>query len=1829
MSSNSPNSPRPKSDSDLSDLIKEADTEEDPTTPTTTPKLRKVSTSIRELKNFQGIRTLRRQLTVSLEGVASTIIRRDASTEEMVGGLSNRAILELIRSDNVLGLKSFLESRHVNIEEKDQDGLTPLMASADLGRFEFVKLLLANNADPKADDDDKCTSLHLAARNGHLAICEVLIEAGAEVNVVDSGSWSPLIWACYKGHLKVIELLIAKGAEVNARGLHQVSSLVWASGRGQLDIVRFLLENNAKVDVGDKYGTTSLIWASRNGHTEIVDLLLKKDASVDVVGMYSWTPLLVATRGNHVGIVELLLGRSPNVNAADKDGLAPLAIACKEGHEAIALKLLHSGSHVNVQDRAGDTNLIHACKSGYRAIVEALLKKYADVDIKGKDGKTALHWAIDKGHNSIVKLLLTTNPDLEIRTVDGDTPLLRAVRCRNGEVVQMLMDKKAKITVTDNKGDTGLHIAMRARSKGIVEILLRNPKHSQLLYRPNRQGETPYNIDANSNKTILGQVFGARRLNTNEDSENILGYDLYSSALADTLTQPTLSMPISVGLYAKWGSGKSFLLSKLRQEMKTFAREWVDPTFHMSPMLFFVIIHIAAILGVLVWMVMYLSDLGSLSTGVGLGSAIFLIVISYLFLIGVWKGSYKYDWVTLYNLSIFLAKQFSAFKLILHVTFCHPPGPEWSGFMINAQPLKLLFTDQTKVITSAGGQNSVTQMIGSLLDEIEGQYGRVASRLYRAFRPQPVHSSSPKRWRKLCCLPYFVIYMVCFGCSLAIIILLCLSVHQEAAPKELSKSKSNSSVPFLEDPLAHSGINQATRDGLILGFLVLFGVLVGVVLISNLYTLGNCFQSLIFSQRRQLQRMVARLDVVKSEGYLQAVKSEVALMLDMVRGLDAFTNQQSRMVIIVDGLDSCEQSKVLSVLDAVHMLFSDKGSPFIILLAIDPHVIIKAIELNLNVAYSDTSIGGNTYLKNIVHLPFFLQNSGLRKVKTAVQVASSMKSKASNHWIETEEGNSGMQRKTSFDIGGSKRNRYQRNSAAASAKGPRSKLSDSVSSSIGSNLNKPMQGPQDLHKVLLSDDYFSDANPRSMRRLMNVLYVMGRLLKAFQIDFNWYHLGFWVNVTEQWPFRLSWIIFYAERYDDDLENTTSLKSIYEKVKGAIPTQKEIEPLLELDRDEKKLDTFLGYHKKSLMLADLKVFLPFTINLDPYVKKVIKEEIQNMEEMGMSFDNMITSPFQVSSSPLHGPTKAPLTRRQMAGLTRKASQTEMAAMKSNNLATNPSGLMYPGQGPAAQSAMWPYQYMLAQQQGYLPYTTSSSYLGGPSEGIPRRPTPSPPPMPRHSAKEDRVAELPSLLTTPVLSQRNVPSVCTLIRQIEGLSPAMVDTYCDIVASQNLSGPVLTNCELVDLKSVMGMTFGDWETFRLIIQSLRVLERRGNKNVKFSISPGRDQEEQPSSAESSVTTAEEASTPSVREPRPKNLRHQSSVEKQVSMEDQMITGLLSTLNEEAQEDVLTEEMENEETSSDRRSERVERSESDVVYLSHATSPSPGIMARRDHSSGEFYLENGVTEWVNNRIVVSSIGTSPSRNTSTTDMRTLTSVPTSPTVTTTTPSGMGSKSSFHRKDSGAKLRHLRDRLDTLEVEGRRGIDRDPEEDDPYAWLSQTAPASPLSSRRRSKSEGRNESITSLFPMEVTLEDPAEHSDRSHFSSTTSIEKLNKVKRKFKLAMDSTPTIPPIQRAKTTRDSHREKPSFFSKFRKYKNELLDDEDAKHPTSDSADDDMESECSSPEQDTVARRPSLTRGPHVQDLFVHRETVNPDLVAVLPDGSIMTSKIKDSSSDLS
>lgn len=62
----------------------------------------------------------------------------------------------------------------------------------------------------------------------------------------------------------------------------------------------------------------------------------------------------------------------------------------------------------------------------------------------------------------------------------------------------------------------------------------------------------------------------------------------------------------------------------------------------------------------------------------------------------------------------------------------------------------------------------------------------------------------------------------------------------------------------------------------------------------------------------------------------------------------------------------------------------------------------------------------------------------------------------------------------------------------------------------------------------------------------NVLALLkGRLLRANQISFNWDRLASWINLTEQWPYRTSWLILYLEE-TEGIPDQMTLKTIYER-----------------------------------------------------------------------------------------------------------------------------------------------------------------------------------------------------------------------------------------------------------------------------------------------------------------------------------------------------------------------------------------------------------------------------------------------------------------------------------------------------------------------------------------------------------------------------------------------------------------------------------------------------------------------------------------------------------
>uniref|UniRef100_A0A3Q1HNA3 KAP NTPase domain-containing protein n=1 Tax=Anabas testudineus TaxID=64144 RepID=A0A3Q1HNA3_ANATE len=1026
----------------------------------------------------------------------------DTTTSIKMTTLAIQNLFSYVEEENLAALKAHLD-RFKEVDGRSDNGQTPLMLAAEQGSLEIVQELVRRGANVNLDDV-------VGETNTSSCYCAV---------TVSQGGWTALTWACYKGRVEVAKLLLEQGANPNTTGQFSVYPIIWAAGRGHADIVKLLLQNGAKVNCSDKYGTTPLIWAARKGHFDCVMYLLENGADVDQEGANSMTALIVAVKGGYTVVVKELLKRNPNVNMTDKDGNTALMIAAKEGYTEIVQDLSQSRP-------------------------ENREKKHPHLNILVRTGNYTYYTCVLQSGDTV------------LIGADGETPLIKATKMRNIEIVELLLDKGAKVSAVDKKGDTALHIAIRGRSRRLAELLLRNPKDGRLLYRPNKAGETPYNIDCSHQKSILTQIFGARHLSPTESDGDMLGYDLYSSALADILSEPTMQPPICVGLYAQWGSGKSFLLKKLEDEMKTFAGQQIEPLFQFS------------------WLVVILSLLlcGSVAIVLGftvdpklaMAVSLSLLALLYLFFVVVYFGGRREgeNWTWAWLLSTRLARHIGYLELLLKLMFVNPPElPEQST---RALPVRFLFTDYNR-LSSVGGETSMAEMIATLSDACEREFGFLATRLFRVFKTE--ETQGKRKWKKTCCIPSFILFVLVLACLVTGMALLAV----------FKVDRENRTVNAV---------------------LIAISSVVGLALLLNCRTWWQVTDSVLNSQRKRLHSAANRMHKLKSEGFMKVLKHEVELMARMAKTIDSFTQHQTRLAVVIDGLDSCEQDKVLQMLDTVRVLFS-KG-PFISIFASDPHIIIKAINQNLNSVLRDSNINGHDYMRNIVHLPVFLNSRGL-----SIHESVSLVSAVNGFYFLSAGWHEELDRKLSqHSLGeltkfGSKTTLNRRDTYR------RRQVQRSVT----------RQMSFDLTKLMVTEDWFSDISPQTMRRLLNIVSVTGRLLRANQISFNWDRLASWINLTEQWPYRTSWLILYLEE-TDGVPDQATLKTIYERVSKNIPTTKDVEPLLEIDGDVRSFEVFLSSRTPVLTARDIRTFLPCTVNLDPKLREIIADVRAAREQMNM-------------------------------------------------------------------------------------------------------------------------------------------------------------------------------------------------------------------------------------------------------------------------------------------------------------------------------------------------------------------------------------------------------------------------------------------------------------------------------------------------------------------------------------------------------------------------------------------------------------------------------------
>jgi ankyrin repeat protein len=105
----------------------------------------------------------------------------------------------------------------LEVDLKDQRGLSPLNCAAIKGDFDMTKLLVINGgADIDGASPKGCTPLLYSARGGYAEVVRFLMLRGASPLRQDNAGGTVLHHAIEKGHVEVLEVLLEHGIDVHS-----------------------------------------------------------------------------------------------------------------------------------------------------------------------------------------------------------------------------------------------------------------------------------------------------------------------------------------------------------------------------------------------------------------------------------------------------------------------------------------------------------------------------------------------------------------------------------------------------------------------------------------------------------------------------------------------------------------------------------------------------------------------------------------------------------------------------------------------------------------------------------------------------------------------------------------------------------------------------------------------------------------------------------------------------------------------------------------------------------------------------------------------------------------------------------------------------------------------------------------------------------------------------------------------------------------------------------------------------------------------------------------------------------------------------------------------------------------------------------------------------------------------------------------------------------------------------------------------------------------------------------------------------------------------------
>ncbi len=317
---------------------------------------------------------------------------------------AEQSLVASVRAGDLAAVLALLRQGSA-VDQRDPEGLSPLLIASGLGQPQMVEILLTAGADPLLVEPRMgATALHKAAQAGNPDVIEHLLRHGAFIDQQSPilGN-TPLMDAVSYKNEKAVERLLARGCRLTARNHWQQTALDIAQHDGLTNIARMLQARNEQ-DHAQVAGQ-ELIAAIKAGDGTEVARLIAAGADVNQ--------------------------RVPATGGVDDD-YTPLGIAAREGHAVIVGLLLDAGADVRrVIGLMRGTPVHEASYFGHVNVLQVMLEKSGqdtllpkpELDAQGPyNGLTALHDAIWHGHAGVARLLVAAGARLDVKSHTGHTP---------------------------------------------------------------------------------------------------------------------------------------------------------------------------------------------------------------------------------------------------------------------------------------------------------------------------------------------------------------------------------------------------------------------------------------------------------------------------------------------------------------------------------------------------------------------------------------------------------------------------------------------------------------------------------------------------------------------------------------------------------------------------------------------------------------------------------------------------------------------------------------------------------------------------------------------------------------------------------------------------------------------------------------------------------------------------------------------------------------------------------------------------------------------------------------------------------------------------------------------------------------------------------------------------------------------------------------------------------------------------------------------------------------------------------------------------------------